>query len=869
MSGLVGRLLGRYEVVSLLGVGGMGEVYRARDTELERDVAVKVLPDAASGDPAWLERFRREARALSRLSHPNILEIFDAGSDDGIRYVVTELVEGRTLRDHLEHGRLQIRKAVAIADAIARGLGAAHAQGVVHRDVKPENVMLTSDGRVKVLDFGIASLHEPEPAAIDATEAQTVTSAGTLLGTIGYMAPEQVRGETADARSDVFAVGCVLYEMLTGRRAFERATPAATLAAIMHEEPEPLGALVPDLPSSLARVVMRCLEKEPGERFQSAADIAFALRAAEGSRGHRPIARRRKLDRRLVVAAIVGAAVVIAAGLAWRNVAFGPPSLPDVLHLAVMPFSAAGGAEEDRLAAAGLSEKLIGDLTLIEEVTQGAVWVLPNRGRSRHDPVGMRSLALKYGLTATVTGELENGSDRMRLELEVVDPTSGHRLRHAVSQDGVANLNTLQVTAPILVADLLGQDNAANLRERLTSSSTNVADALNGYLVGLGRLAAVNGKTGSEIANLEAAADSFRAAARADPAFVSARLGLARASAMLLAQTHDTAWLETGLAEIEAVGRLGAPPGEASAVEAELFSSAGRFEEAAVSLETAVRERPASAELHQELGRMYQRLGRPDDAEAELERAVYLRPGYWITHHWLARLYLSTGAYESAAVQFRRVIDCAPRYEGGYNNLGYVYHKVGRLEAARDVFEQSLAIQPQNNYNAVLNLGTLYFEASRFGDAARMFEQAVAIDETNFMSWGNLAFSYQSSGRDADRARECFERAIEVAEAERQRSPGDAGLLATLATYLAAVGRRDEGLVAAEQAIAANPTDPQAIAGIADALEDLGDRDRALEWVEKAFAAGVPPSRFESRPSWRDLVANPRYRALKQGRSHG
>ena len=312
MNGLIGRRLGRYEVVSLLGAGGMGEVYRARDTVLERDVALKVLPEAAAEDPDRLERFAREARAVARLSHPNILEIHDVGHDNDVHYAVTELLEGESLRERLGRGRLPVRKAVSTADAIARGLGAAHAQGVVHRDVKPENVLLTSDGRVKVLDFGIASLHEPEVQAAgpDASEVSTITAAGSLLGTIGYMAPEQVRGEAADARSDVFALGCVLYEMLTGERTFHRATPAESLAAVLHDEPPPPLSLVPDIPAGIDRVVMRCLEKEPGERFQSAADVAFALRAAEGSQGHRTVARRRKLDRRLVVAAIVGAVTV-------------------------------------------------------------------------------------------------------------------------------------------------------------------------------------------------------------------------------------------------------------------------------------------------------------------------------------------------------------------------------------------------------------------------------------------------------------------------------------------------------------------------------------------------------------------------------
>jgi tetratricopeptide (TPR) repeat protein len=275
-----GDRLGRYEVLGPLGSGGMGEVYRARDTELEREVAVKVLPSPVATDPDRLERFRRETRAVAALSHPNILEIFDVGSDGGLQYAVTELLEGDTLRERLAARGMPWQRVVELGSGIADGLAAAHGKGIVHRDLKPENVFVTSDGRVKVLDFGLARVKEDiSSEAETGTLTPAGTQAGTIMGTLGYMAPEQVRGKPADQRSDIFALGCVLYEIVAGRRAFGGDTAPDTMAAILKEDPPQLSATGVLLPAELERIIHRCLEKRPEARFQSAADLAYSLKA--------------------------------------------------------------------------------------------------------------------------------------------------------------------------------------------------------------------------------------------------------------------------------------------------------------------------------------------------------------------------------------------------------------------------------------------------------------------------------------------------------------------------------------------------------------------------------------------------------------
>src|SRR5262245_52085753 len=334
MSIAPGRRLGPYEVVSSLGAGGMGEVYRARDTRLGRDVALKVLPAERANDPDRLRRFEQEARAVAALDHPHILALHDLGSENGLSYVVFELVEGQTLRQKLEQGALPLRKCVEWGVQICRGLAAAHTKGIVHRDLKPENVSVTADGRVKILDFGLAKLNAPVgPEDLPEARTRTATDVGMVVGTVGYMSPEQVRGQAVDARTDIFAVGAILYEMLTGRRAFQGATPADTLSAILHHDPPEMAPGSGTLPPGLEWVVRRCLEKDPDERLQSARDVALALEALSAT--SRPDTAPAASGRRRFVAVAGGGALALASGAAgfWAGRKRGRDPLPTFRQL--------------------------------------------------------------------------------------------------------------------------------------------------------------------------------------------------------------------------------------------------------------------------------------------------------------------------------------------------------------------------------------------------------------------------------------------------------------------------------------------------------------------------------------------------------
>ena len=387
-----GTQLGPYQVLAPLGAGGMGEVYRGRDSRLGRDVAIKVLPEHLARDPQALSRFEREARAVAALSHPNIVAIHDVGRDGDVSYCVTELLEGETLRAALTRGPLPWRKAAETGMAVAEGLASAHSKGVTHRDLKPENLFLTSDGRVKILDFGLAR-YKPQEAA-SASVAQTETSEGTVMGTAGYMSPEQVRGLAAGPSSDIFSLGCVLYEMVSGGRAFAGDTAVETMSLILRDQPAELARSGKHLPVEFDRLISHCLEKHPEQRFQSARDLAFDLKSMlSGSGSQTPASQ--------------------TAGKAIDSIA-------------VLPFANSSGDPDTEYLCDGITESIINSLSQIGRQLR----VVPRSTVFRHkgkdfDP---QALGRELQARAVLTGRVRQRGETLVVAAELVDVLEGSQL---------------------------------------------------------------------------------------------------------------------------------------------------------------------------------------------------------------------------------------------------------------------------------------------------------------------------------------------------------------------------------------------------------------------------------------------------------
>ena len=537
-----GSRLGPYEIVAPLGAGGMGEVYRARDQRLERDVAIKVLPEAVAGDPDRLARFEREAKALAQLSHPAILSIFDFGKTDETTYAVTELLEGETLRERLGHERLSWRRAVEIATAIGEGLASAHGAGIIHRDIKPENIFLSGDGRVKILDFGLARL---EPVQVADGGTLSLKPAGTLpgavLGTVGYMAPEQVRGEPAVAPSDIFALGCVLFEMLTGKRAFQRDTAAETMTAILKDPVPEVSLSVTEVSSELDCIVGRCLEKNPGERFQSASDLAFSLReVAKPAPFHSrmvPTSRRR-----LKIAGIILAALLVTAGavFVWRSGTLaarrGAGGLVEGERIAVLPFENLG-ASDAAYFATGVTDEIMGRLAAVRGlavISRASASQYAGTGKSTRQ-IGSE-LGVKYLLTGTVRWARGQGSaERVRITPQLIrvddDTTSWAEIYEFTMDD----IFSVQSEIAGSVVSHLGISLLEHERGPLEARPTDNMEAYQAFL--RGRFLAR--QPHFTLSTWLSAVDDFERAVSLDPAFAPAWAELTRAHARLIYYQHD------------------------------------------------------------------------------------------------------------------------------------------------------------------------------------------------------------------------------------------------------------------------------------------------------------------------------------------
>ena len=436
MSLASGTRLGPYEILAPIGAGGMGEVYRAKDSKLDRDVAVKVLPESVAENPDMLARFEREAKAVAALSHPNILAIFDYGHHDGVAYAVMELLSGQTLRDRLDSGPLSQKQVVDFAMQVARGLSAAHERGIVHRDLKPENLFVTKDGHVKILDFGLAKRAEDseEKEQTSAPTQSRGTEPGTVMGTMGYMSPEQVRGREVDHRSDIFAFGTILYEMLSGRKAFKRDTVADTMSAILMQEPPEMTESGRNIPVALDHVVRHCLEKDPGNRFQTAKDIAFALSEASGSMstsmsGVQTVAPayRRRTVVVVATAAIVAALIVAGVFLKQRSVPSATVSAPGVSahSIAVLPFTNMSDDKQQDYFADGISEDL---LNLLTKVPQLQVTARTSSFSFKGKEIAIPEIARQLHVAHLLEGSVRKAGNQVRVTAQLIDAATDTQL---------------------------------------------------------------------------------------------------------------------------------------------------------------------------------------------------------------------------------------------------------------------------------------------------------------------------------------------------------------------------------------------------------------------------------------------------------
>ncbi len=863
------RLVGVYEILEPLGKGGMGEVYRARDTRLGRLVAIKFLSTDLKDNPAAAARLDREARLASSLNHPGIVTVFDIGQVDGRPYVVMELIVGRSLAGRLHARPLELQEVLDIATQVAEALAAAHAGGIVHRDLKPQNIMLTTDGRAKVVDFGLSKLTVLPAGGDEATRVgDSMTAPHAVLGTAGYMAPEQVAGLTADARSDQFALGAILYEMLTGRRAFRRETSVQTLASILDDEPAHVSTLRPDTPPSVAQIVGRCLAKRPDERYVSTRALARDLREAldalmmesRSSHSGRHLPARRRVWP--TAAALLAVLAVAAAGaLVWSrsDPAPAPPAqLSRLRQIVVLPFANISRDPEDQIFADGLVETLTSSLTQLERF-QRTLRVVPATEVRSARLTSAREGLQAFGATLAITGSVQRGTSTVRLTLNLVD--AGQQVQLAsrtldITSGTDAALQDLVVGA---ATGLLAVELEPEAQRALTAGGSRVPGAYEAFIQGRGYLQRFD--RGAEY--IDRAIEAFQRAVTADPRYALAHAALAEAYWRRHELVRQAEWIDRAVEHCERALAIDSRLAPVHVTLALVARGRGRYEEGVAVAQRAIELDPTSSDGYRELARAYEALDRMGDAEATYQKAIVARPDDWLAYNNLGSFFYARGRLPEALAAFQRVTALTPDNTRGHNNLGATHVRLGqRAEGAR-AWERSMAIRP--TYAAASNLGTLYFGDGRYADAARAFEGARDLAPNDYRVWRNLGAALYWSPGEQSKAADAYRKAVELGEEARKVNPRQPPLLAQLADAYSMLGQREAAFAAASAVERLGTADTDAMFNLASAYEQLGERDRALQWLAKALEAGYPREAVDRSPSLAELRKDARF--VRQGRS--
>jgi serine/threonine protein kinase/Flp pilus assembly protein TadD len=667
--------LGPYEIICPLGSGGMGEVYRARDTRLERDVAIKVLPERLAQDASSLARFQREARAIAALSHPNIVAVYDVGSERDTSFVVMELLEGETLGRRLKRAALDWRGALAIGTAVADGVAAAHVKGIIHRDIKPENVYLTANGGVKVLDFGLARLEKatPTPSGVSAT-VTFETQYGVLLGTVSYMSPEQVRGQQADARSDVFALGCLLFEMVTGQRPFAGDTTADVMAAVLHSSPALLSESGRTRPAALDRAVTRCLEKDASKRFQSGAELAAALKAIGLDAALQDSSRQPQGD------------TLVDSGGAAR-----PRSAPSV---AVLPFVNMSSDAENEYFSDGLAEELINVLSRVKGL-HVASRTSSFAFKGKNDDV--RRIGEQLNVRTVLQGSVRKSGNRLRITAQLGNAADGFQLWSETYNRQLEDVFAIQDEiaqniSKALQVILTEKDQQALERRRATSD----VRAYDYYLRGMQFFHQFRRKT------LEAAVEMFTRAIEIDPGYARAHAGLADCYSLLYLNwnVRGETLAKADAASLKALD-LDPESAEAHTARGVTVAMLKRYDEARQEFETAMRLDATLFEARYFYGRACLAAGRPADAARLFEEAARLRPEDYQAVLLSAGVLAGLGRKAEAEAAYRRGLQVAEEHLRLYPDAGRALYlgatawcQLGDRERALDWARRALAVDP-------------------------------------------------------------------------------------------------------------------------------------------------------------------------------
>jgi len=851
---MTGEVISHFEILDTLGEGGMGVVYRARDTKLDRTVALKLLPSRALPSDIDRERFSLEARSAANLSHPNICTVYEYDEVDGQALIAMECIEGPSLKERIDSGPIPPTEAKRIAKQIAAGLQAAHAKGIVHRDIKPGNVMMTEDGAAKITDFGLAKLIDGTP----------MTQTGVSVGTVAYMSPEQARGEAVGPASDIWALGAVLFEMLLGRTPFPHNYMAAVLYAIVNEEPTDLDQISDRFGSELGAIVQRCLSKNPAERPTAAELVAMlggetvAVDLPPVARPTPPAEKSSNPFFRMPVLAGVACAVLLLAGIIFFP--SGDSSRVDLAGttIAILPVSRnaePGTMAPDstlRLTLDGLLQTVSGALKTPVSAYAGAT-IVPF------------SDALEFAVSDVSDAAGKLGADYVVASRVVgLDPVPTLAIS-IVGDDGTSIGQPISL--PILVTDLQNTYEAAlgkiggllavpdSVLERRSSvqASTN-AKAFQLYTRGIGLL-----QQRSSPRSLDAAEDMFQQAVVFDGEFALAHAALGKTDLYRFEVTKDLTRLDEAERHCDEAIRFEPDLIEAYVTLGGILVHTGKVGQAQRALTTALEREPFNTDALVALAEVQEQLGEFSQAEATYKRAVESNPDYWGAYNRLGKFYVGRSQWQKAAEQYQKVVDLAPTNSIGYRNLGAMMWYLGRTDDAQRTWTLALEIEP--SYSIYNNLGTMHFFQKNYAAAAAAYERALKINDKDYRVWANLATAYYWMRASPDRFRTAKRKAAEMAERLLAVNPSDLDAKADLAGYYGELGEDEKAKTFLEE-FGERPT-PDISSGtgfqIGAAWEEVGNRTAALAWIEDALMKGYTINEVMEYPGLDALRTDPAF----------
>jgi tetratricopeptide (TPR) repeat protein len=858
-----GETINGYRIVQKLGSGGMGLVFRALDTRLNRHVALKFLPEDLELNQRARSLLLTEAQAASALDHPNVGTIYGMEqTPTGRMFIVMAFYNGETLADRIaREGALSADETIRIAEQIASGLAEAHANQVVHRDVKPSNIMLTPQGGVKILDFGLARI----------LSSASVTQSIGLSGTVAYMSPEQALGRALDARTDLWSLGVTMYEMATGQLPFEADNNAATLMAIVHEPPSPLGESVSP---ALQRMVYRLLVKDPAGRYPDAktleADLKRAAAASTTSRGvsqselnrlrslvAKPIALTARSLTPVERWSIGGLCVLLlaVAGVIALLVRRAPPRGAidaNVEHVAVLPLQTRGTNASDGEISEGLRESITDRLSNLQAADR-SLWVVPASEVSAHKVQSPAEAHKAYGANLVVLGRLEREGSIVRLRLELVDVNRNRQLGAVDAESTDGNLSELEDAAVEQLESRMGLSPA---NSQAAANAPVVGTAYEQYLKALPLI-----DQWDKPRNLDRASALLASAIKQDPSFTLAFVSLANVDLIRYRATQNRAWLVKATTYCDRAQRLNSQLPGVHVMLGQVQDASGRYELALQEFKRALDLEPNSADATLGMALVYDHEGRTKDAEDAFRRAIDLRPEYWGGYNQLGGFYERHNRHAEAMAEFKHAIQLAPDSRTPYANLAAVLMDTGHLADALPALEKASALAP--SYGVSANLAVAYFRQKRFPEAEQANEDALKMNDKDWRVWTNLA-AVRRWRHEEDAAREADLRALPLMESESRLKQQDPDLQVTLGVVEADLGRDKEAESHMRTAMALASGNGNIEAAAAEIEARLGHHKQAVALFEKAVHDGALQRDFAMDPDMQSILADPEVSKLKQ-----